>query len=568
MNLTETCLTALAVSRRHAASYPTPGVSHNRRAAAKTYNFLTHDRLIPSSVAPFKLEKKEKEAKSTARSRHAEQLEELRSSFRYFTPQISDVIIDALQRQGTKIVREGISQELLIRLHLFVLNEATKHSERDKLIELMKKMALPVPAPHVWNEFSNESGDVIAPLLYSPYVNRSLVHLSRALLKDTASINIPMCYIARHLLNESKVPSLHRWCRDVGPLRPSDIVFASKKLSRGRPKKASSRNANRTLEEFGRQQVLRGVSLLSAQKQKALMSDFLSHPKAIMSKISRYHLFAQTVLTAVNALPDIRVLLGPFDAFNREFCGVWYVRRGGAYYPEPSGAYPAWRQLSPQERNHFSLFGAAGSTGASPITYFTKYCQRDYGLDKTEARERMNELSDLVLAAVKFPFPVPISSDALLTRSFRLFLRAQAVRYGLRSQYKPNRLFTGLMRMKWMQSSVEEQRAYEEEDVGSIFPLQPTKHMDEDRIAWSSLKTHTDDADGLEYLKEFERMNKLYGHHSSSSGDAQSTSGSTPEVNAFLPDDASSLPELTVDISALELQEKPGSGPGTGHAKE
>lgn len=475
-----------------ASLYPSPGLG-GRKTVTKPFNFLTADRLIRPQVdhGPTAAELRKGNVHLNKLTSYRESLlEEIDRKIRYFPKHVSDFIFHAAVHDRVQVKtftgQRRLPAILSTRIELMVLDQLRRKSERDHLIELMQRAGVPVPSEELWSEFTDSTtGDITCNLVYSKYVTRALRRFSAARSRGFKNTSFSNFYIAMHLLDPEKVPALDQWYAQLGPPQVEELGFRRRL---GVERKVADLAA--MLEEFGRKEVEAAVKRLTQEECETMMQTFKENAKVWMDRLERHHLFTQTVLLAVYSLPEMRVLRSPVHAFKMEFNSLWYIQQGGAYYPDPSGGDKAWIHLPQEEKNKYCPFGVKPQGGRSGGWMFTKYCQRDYGLSVEESRGRLAELSDLQLAAINYPYHVSIASESQSTvaRSFRRFLKDMALAYGLARRENTNRLrtsrlFTALMRNKWVRLSVEQRRPYEDEEIAGIFPLQPTKHQQQQHEA-------------------------------------------------------------------------------------
>lgn len=523
-------LYSLKCSVRQAASFPMPRISNARKGPQKTFNFLTHERLVTSPVAPTQAAMK-KENVYQAKLTHfrEELLEKIEKYVQYYPKEVSDFVFHAIVQERpqakTFTGHRQLAAPTFTRIQLLVLHELIKGKNREKLIQLMEKAHVTVPSKTLWESLTDKkTGDITCGLVYSKYVQKALRRL--AVGRERGYLNVPCAhfYIGLNFFDKEKVPSLSEWWHRMGPVTKKDLVFS-------RSFAAHKRLIHQGKEEvmnYAKAEVDAALLALSPEDTEQLIKDFKRQSVSIMRRIEQHHVFTQSVLVAVGSLPEIRVIQGPKHSFQSEYNGMWYIQQGGAYYPDPKGGDKAWLQLSQEDKQKYLPFGTKPTGTRSGVQAFLKYCQRDYGLSMEEARERLAELSEVQMAAMNFPFHVTLFSEKNpVQRPFRRFLKEKLMEYGLlRSskgddglRFHSNRLFTAMMRVKWMNMTAEERRAFEEEDIANVFPLQPTKHLSDSsggeegsqcsRILWSSLlQDKVTDEDSQRYLEEFGRRSK------------------------------------------------------------
>lgn len=557
-------ISPLTISVRQAASFPTPKTGVSRRGPQKTFNFLTHERLVTTPVMPTQAAMKKENVYQAKLTHFREELmEKIEKHVHYYPKEVSNFVFHAIvndrPQAKTFTGHRQLSAPTFARIQLLVLHELIKGKNRGKLLQLMAKANVPMPPKTLWDTFTDKkTGDITARLVYSKYVQKALRRL--AVGRERGYLNVPSSYfyIGLHFFEEDKVPSLSEWWYKMGPVTTKDLVF---NRSFGTHKRFIHQ-AKQDVLNYAKKEVDSAIAAYTTEDMERMITEFKKQSVSIMRRIEQHHLFSQSVLVAVGSLPEIRVIQGPKHAFQAEYNGLWYIQQKGAYYPDPKGCDNAWLQLSAEGKQKYLPFGTKPTGTRSGIQSFLKYCQRDYGLSLEEARERLGDLSDIQLAAMNFPFHVTLINDKNpVQRPFRRFLKKKLTEYGLLRpckgddglRFHSNRLFTAVMRVKWMNMSAEERRAFEEEDIANVFPLQPTKHhptnadgeggTPSSRVMWSSLlPDKMTDEDSQRYLEEFGKrsrelkqfqeehdaeQNKMH-NEGLSTGERQSTLHGTP----------------------------------------
>lgn len=523
----------LASRVRRSTSFPAPTSKMSHRGPQKTFNFLTHERLQATPVEPIKIsQKRQKSVHQAKLSRFKDEIvSKIENHVHYFSKEVSDFVFHAIVQEKpqckTFVGHRQLAPRTHARLHLHVLHELMKGKNRQKLLELIEKAHLKVPSRAMWDAFTDKkTGDITCRLMYSKYIVKALRSLTAG--RDRGYFKVPFSsfYVGLNFFDAEKIPSLHEWWHQIGPVTKKDLVF-------GRAHGVNNRLIHQSREDllwFGKKEVDAAMIAYTAEDTERLFKEFKKHSASIMRRVEQHHVFVQTILLAVNSLPEIRVITGPKGSFQQEHNGHWYLQQHGAYYPDPSGADKAWLGLPQEGKQKYLPFGTKPSGTRSGVQAFLKYCQRDYGLTLLESRERFSELSDVQQAAMNFPFHVSLTNDRNpISRPFRRFLKDKLMEYGLLRpsfggndglRFHCNRKFSALMKVKWMNLSAEERRLYEEEDIANVFPLQPTKHVfardgrsEEDshssRILWSSLvPDNVTDEDSQRYLEEFGKGSK------------------------------------------------------------
>lgn len=477
------CSMRYVASRRAVRSYPLPSKNRQKKTR-KAFNYLTNDRLIERAPALKRGEVRKRDNIKLKQYHLFKEntLKQIDEKVKYFPPFVSDYVFFAAEgangrRKVFKTSRQLFTR-VYIRVYVMVLQNFLKGgAQREELVRLMEEANVTIPSPAMWRRFTDsKTGNISVGLLHSAAIRAVLTSLfkKRAQGRQDDCTTTEM-YVARYLLDESKVPSLERWWAALGPLHPNELAVSGRMMG----KKKLKAEGDLQVTEYGIAEVHAAVKGMNPGEVDQLSSYFHKHAEGIFALLQTHHVFSLSIQMALNSLTEILVIQSSRKAYlHHQQCDA-YLRQHGAYYPQPRHLR-SWGEATAEERKRFTPFDETGAErgSRSGLMLFFRCCSVDYGLTKREASFKASELSDLQMAALDFPFHLHLSA-AEHAKAFTRFRRAQCKAYGLvREPSYPmynNLLFKMAMRMKWMDMTAAERQPYEDDEMGSAFPLLPSK---------------------------------------------------------------------------------------------
>lgn len=483
---------------RCVASYPAPKARNRTRAMKKHYNYLTAERLVATPrrrLTRNALRNRDDVGLRKHRSYREAMLRDIEEKIHFVSPEVKKFIFFPRAREGaTKRFFRGnrvLPTRTFTRIYVDIIDRLTSRENRAKLVELMKAAGVRPPTAEVFRKYSSKkTGKLTVPLVYSQWMQRYFGLLGRKYLAvrdmprtdaghldlSTLSLSVHQAYILLHFDDESKVPSLLGWSRNLGPLHPESEFEESR---HGQASQLSFlAESRREVLLWGQRHIVDALAPLSVAEQQSIVETALSHFESRMAKLSHQLEFAAKVMLAINSLPEVRAMQTPSKVFITEKELQTLLEQKGVAFPPSPYSLKDWRALSTEEQQQYYCFKKkAEARSGSGLHLYLRYCTRDYGLPRVEAPKRFARLSDEQQAALNFPFYFPITPKNPTVAAFKHFYIEMCERYGLArsngSVNHGNRLFEASMRRKWRAMPAEERQRFFHDGVMAAFPLLP-----------------------------------------------------------------------------------------------